>query len=122
MAAWAHGDYEAAADSLDADVEWHNTASFPGPTVIRGVDAVKRFWADLDETIDATGGRSEILRLSEANEGVAVELRGRARGKASSVPLDVRWAHVARIRGAKVVRVDTHGSYEKALRAEGMEA
>jgi hypothetical protein len=38
-------------------------------------------------------------------------------GKASGIPVDVRWAAVFELRDQRVTRVDVYGSYERAHEA-----
>ena len=39
----------------------------------------------------------------------------------SGIPVDFRWAAVARLREGKISRVDVHGDWSKALKAVGLE-
>jgi ketosteroid isomerase-like protein len=115
-------DYDAAALALDPDAEWHNTAAFPGPRIVRGARAICRFWEDM---FDSYGGGSgglagmEIERVKEGDDVVVVLIHGwwRARG---DVPLEARWAQTFWLRDAKILRGEAHGQYGTALQAAGL--
>ena len=112
--------YEEAASELHPNAEWHNTAMYPGPRVVRGAKAIEDFWRDMSEAYTTKGGAIEISNVADADDVVVIELRGRVRGTGSGIPIDTRWAHSFRLRDAKVLRVKTYGRYIKALEAAGL--
>jgi ketosteroid isomerase-like protein len=116
------GDFETAAGYLDPDAEWHNTAVFPGPRTVAGADAIAEFWRDLFGTLqsEAGDGAIEAEDVVDSGETVVVRAHGWGHGQQSGVPVDMRWAHVIRFRGPKVVRVDTYGHFASALEAAGL--
>ena len=113
--------YEDAAGVLSEDAEWHNTAGFPGPTVCRGRADIARFWRELFETYAEMPDR-RVERVEHADGVVVTEQHGRATGRSSGVPVDIRWAHVFHLRAGEIARVETYGQYERALAAAGLSA
>lgn len=116
------GRYDRAATYLHPDAEWHNTRAFPGPTTVVGPNAIREFWRDLFGAYG--GGRGvagmEVERTAHAGEVVAVLVHGWGRGHGSDIPIDTRWAHVLRMQDSKVVRIDTYGTFNRALEDAGM--
>ena len=122
IATIADGDYEVAAEYLDADAEWHNTSVFPGPKTLIGADAIAEFWRDLFGTYsgETAAAGMEVEKLTDAGNVVVVLIHGWGRGQGSGIPIDTRWAHIFRFSGSKVIRVETHGHFAKALEAAGV--
>ena len=112
------GDFAAAGRLFDPGAEWHNTSSFPGPTICTGVDAIVEHWRTLFDDFELDG--MTIEHLTDAGNCVVVQLHTAGRGRASGAPIDVRWASVYRLRGRRVVRVDVFGDHERALAAAGI--
>jgi ketosteroid isomerase-like protein len=116
--ALSRGDYEAAAMDLDANVEWHNTAAFPGPRRYSGPEGVRAFLTDQTETFYLQG--LEIERVAEASNAVVLVVHSWGQGKASTVPVDARFAMIFTLRDGKVVRIEVRGNYADALEAVGL--
>jgi ketosteroid isomerase-like protein len=62
----------------------------------------------------------EVEEYISAGEFVVVLCRYTGRGKASGVDVDVRGAHVWKMRDGKAVRLEVFSSREKALEAAGL--
>jgi ketosteroid isomerase-like protein len=108
-------------DALDCftdDVEWHNTAAFPGPRKLVGPEALVQFTTEIREPWSVGGERIEEIRTRENRVVVGVHSWGQGRG--SGVPMDQRWAMSFTLRGNKIARVDVRGSFAKALEAAGL--
>jgi hypothetical protein len=58
-----------------------------------------------------------LCRLPHLREQRAIRAE-RARG--SGAPVDVRWAAIFEVVDQRIVRVDVHGKYAKALEAAGL--
>jgi ketosteroid isomerase-like protein len=114
----ARHDYEQAVTDIHPAAEWHNTSVYPGPRIVRGPTAIQRFLQDLFDTYVASG--ITIEEISHAAGVVVLQLHGWGRGKGSGAPVDVRWAHTVRLQDGRLFRVDTYGSYAKALEAAGL--
>ena len=113
-------DYGDASRYFHADAVWHNTREFPGPSTCVGPREIVDFWATLLEPFDATG-TTTVERVAESGESVIVGLHSVGKGKASGVPVDVRWAAVFEVRGGSVSRVDVYGDWERAHAAAGLD-
>jgi ketosteroid isomerase-like protein len=119
LKAIGEGHYAEAAAMLGQDAEWHNTEGFPGPRVCRGPQEIERFWEDLYEAYAIDRPATEIERFDHRGEVVTVELHAQGSGRGSGVPVDIHWAHRVQVRNGKVDRVETYGSYDRALEAAG---
>lgn len=116
--ALGRGDYKAAVADLDADIEWQNTASFPGPRTHSGPQGVRAFLKDQADAFDLE--RVEIERVAEASNRVVLCVHSWGQGKASTVPVDARFAMIFTLRDGKVVRIEVRGNYADALEALGL--
>jgi ketosteroid isomerase-like protein len=112
------GDHEAAKTDLDADIEWRNTAKFPGPRTFSGPEGVRSFLKDQTDSFDLHG--LEIERIAEAADTVVLVVHAWGQGKASAVPVDARFAMIFALRDGKVVRIEVRGKYSEALEAAGL--
>jgi ketosteroid isomerase-like protein len=110
--------FEEAADEFAPDAAWHNTSSFPGPRVVRGAAGIIEFLRDMFEAYEMGG--TAIENVTDAGDIVVAELHGWGHGAGSGIPIDTRWANTFRLHDRKVIRVDNHGSYAKALEAAGL--
>jgi ketosteroid isomerase-like protein len=118
LSAISDRDHRQAAVLFSPDAEWHNTSAFPGPPVCVGPDAIVEFWETMIEDLDDAGG--EIERVADVHGRVVVGLRSWGRGRVSGAPIDVRWAAIFAVVDQRIVRVDVHGEYAKALEAAGL--
>jgi ketosteroid isomerase-like protein len=116
--ALADFDHEQATAHFAPDAEWHNTSAFPGPRVCVGPDAILDFWKALGEGFSEQG--REIEQVWEAGDLVVIGVHQWGSGRASGVPFDVRFAAIFEVVGQRIVRVDIHGDYAKALEAVGL--
>jgi ketosteroid isomerase-like protein len=112
-------DYQAAARALHPDAVWHNTAEFPGQRACVGAPAIVEFWQTLLDSFEASG-TIDIERVVVGEDSVVLGLHSVGRGKASGLPLDLRWGASCWVRDGKVSRVDVHGDWAKALEAVGL--
>ena len=112
------GDYLTAVSEFDPAIEWHNTDSFPGPKICCGPEEVTAFWESFFETFDRQG--TEIEDSVASGDTVVVQIHTWGQGRASGAPMDVRWASINRFHNGKIVRVDVHGDYTRALAAAGL--
>jgi ketosteroid isomerase-like protein len=111
-------DFAAAARLFHSNAEWRNTDAFPGPSVCAGPDEIARFWRDLLEDFEAGG--LTVEDTTEAGDTVVALFHSRGRGKASGVPIEVRWAASFRFGEGKILRADVYGDYARALEAAGI--
>ena len=112
------GESEDALDGFTDDVEWHNTAAFPGPRKLVGPEALVGFAREIRGAWSVGGERIEEIRIGENRVVVGVHSWGQGRG--SGIPMDQRWAMSFTLRGEKIARVEARGSFAKALEAAGL--
>jgi ketosteroid isomerase-like protein len=112
------GDYDRATSEFEPYAEWHNTDAFPGPKVCSGIEEIREFWKALMDTYDREG--MHLDNFAQAGNTVVVRIHEWGTGKASGVPIDIRWAPVYELRDRKIVSVKVHGNWDKALEAVGL--
>ncbi|MGH2980150.1 MAG: nuclear transport factor 2 family protein [Solirubrobacterales bacterium] len=100
------------------DVEWHNAPEWPGASVHRGIEAVRRDIARQREAWDEA--RYEPVEVLRTGDKIVVLLHVVVKGKASGVPAGMEGAHVLTLRDGKVARVQAFMSREQALAAAGL--
>jgi ketosteroid isomerase-like protein len=111
------GDEAAWAKLVNPDVEWDTTARIDG-RVTHGVEdtcaSVEEGFSSFDEV------RIEALEMRDADDEVAVRLRGWFRRASSGVETDVSWAAVFSIRDGRIDRYRDYVTWPKALQAAGL--
>lgn len=112
------GDHRLAAALFTPRAEWHNTSVFPGPPVCVGPDAIAHFWETVREDFEVAG--LEIEQISDVDGRVVAGFHQWGTGRISGAPFDERFAAIFEVVDQRIVRVDIHGSYAKALKAVGM--
>lgn len=118
LSAMADLDHRQAAIHFAPDAEWHNTSAFPGPRVCIGPDAILEFYEALAEEFPEGG--MEIQQVSEGGDLVVIGIHHWGSGRASGAPIDVRFGAIFEVVDQRIVRVDIHGHYTKALNAAGL--
>jgi ketosteroid isomerase-like protein len=122
--AYVAADYERAAALLHADAQWHNTPSFPGPQAVYGPEAIRQFWREMFGAFAGSwrsGSGMETEKITDYDDVVVAEVHGWGAGKSSAARFDRRWAHAFRQKDRKILRIDTYGSYNRALEVLGLE-
>jgi ketosteroid isomerase-like protein len=112
------GDFDAALEFADPEVEWHDAPDMPDTGTYLGHDAVRKRWEAMHEALD--GFYAEPERFFDAGDQVVVFLRVGGTGRGSGIPVDRRVAHVWTIRNGKGTRVDVYTDRDKALEAAGV--
>jgi ketosteroid isomerase-like protein len=119
FAAFAHRDFEAAAEVLDPDVEVR-PAIVGGPegVVYHGLDGMRQFWAD----IDAAWAEFRITpdEFRQVDRDILVLGRAFARGRESGIVIDAAAAWIAQLRRGKIVAFRSFTNPENALKAAGL--
>jgi ketosteroid isomerase-like protein len=115
MAAYNRRDFDAAVEFFHPDVDWVLPALQRADSC-RGPEAVRRFWAGLDELFDElTLVPQEAV---DAGDRVAVRLRYHVRGKESGAEMDAEMYHqVTTFRDGLMVRIEYFTSWAEALEA-----
>ena len=119
-AAFNRGEMTAAVEPLDAQIEWHEPAEFPGGGTYHGRDGVKRYltqsraaWAEVD---------SQPERFIIAGNRIVVFVHARVRPKGGNHWQDVSLADVYTVRQGRVVEMQAFAERRQALRWVGAEA
>ena len=110
-------DHRRVAILFSHDAEWHSSA-FPGPRVCVGPDAIMGVWEELAEEVHEL--RREIEQVSDVGDLVVVGGHSWGSGRVSGAPIDMRWGAIVEVADERIVRVDLHGDYAKALEAAGL--
>jgi ketosteroid isomerase-like protein len=117
--AWDRGDYSAALDSIDPEIEVNvtfQTADLDG--TYRGhaglAELMGAFWAEFE------GQRIEIEEAIPAGSDVVLGVRFYGRGKRSGVEIDAPAWHAWRLREGKAVRWGLFRRKQDALEAAGL--
>ncbi len=118
LEAWNRGDYSAAMDPIDPDIE--AIAAFGGDNdgTYRGhaglTEMMAAFWGEFE------GRRTEIEEAIPAGSDVVVGVRLYGRGKGSGVEINMPMWHVWSLREGKVVRWLMIRTKREALEAAGL--
>jgi ketosteroid isomerase-like protein len=106
-------------DLWAADVEYIQTAEVGGgETVFYGRDGVVRAVGELTDAFEDF--RVEPQRFFDLDDRVLAFVRLRGRARASGVPIDAPFAHVATFRGSQITHWHAYAHREEALEAVGL--
>jgi uncharacterized protein len=116
---WGRGNFRPRLDIYERDMEWGWSGEFPDlGGVVREPELrserLRRWLGSWEEW------RVEAEEYITSGEFVVVLTRYTGRGKESGVDVDVRGAHVWKMRDGKAVRLEVISSREKALEAAGL--
>lgn len=119
--AWSEDDLEALLDTLDPEVEFLTSGSFPDfDPVYRGHDGMRNFWDAMRAPWESF--RLDVERIVEGDDCAAVVVRFRARGRGSGVMTeDLEQGQALWFRNGRMVKVSAHTSFEQALEEVGLE-
>jgi ketosteroid isomerase-like protein len=116
--AWSRGDLEGFLAELAPDIEFHSASLFPGiEATYHGHEGMTRFWHQMREPFETFS--IEPVRLDRHGDGAVIDIRFRAIGKGSAVPVELDFFHAARRRDGVVTWMSSHGTREDALAALG---
>ncbi len=112
-------DMETAFRGLSPDVEWRITPTLPAPEVLKGRDAVIRWWDDFVATVD---WRVEAQEFIDAGHGrVVVGCRGTGKGKVSEIGVDEDFFQLVEVDGEGLISwIRDFERREDALAAAGL--
>lgn len=115
----AGGDWEAASEVLDPNVEQHGTVGgLEEGLVVRGIGQVMDSYRKADESWDEH--RMEPEEIIDAGDRVVVLQREYQRGKSSELELEVETAVVIDVRDGRIVRMQGYLDRAAALEAAGL--
>lgn len=120
--AFDHGGLDAVAEFWHPDVDWRAVEGAADDVgVIRGPDALRRYYQDWIDTLDELQARVEEI-VSEAGERIAASVRNSGRGKASGVQTEGRYYVACTVRDGRIVSGREYETREQALEAVGSES
>jgi ketosteroid isomerase-like protein len=111
-------DWDAAFDTAEPDVELIPPDRSPASAPVRGVEEVRVWAADQQETVGALS--IEVEELIEADGSVVALIRLRIRPHGADTDLELRIAHLWTLRNGKLVRCEVFPERETALEAAGL--
>jgi uncharacterized protein len=118
--AWNRGDFDAAAEYLDPEIEWRTPPNIPEAGTWHGRDEVgERVAAFLESWEELHAGVEELI---DAGDRVVALVRfsGRGRGTGLAVEGTSVDATVWTLREGKAVRIEMYGGTAEALEAVGL--
>jgi ketosteroid isomerase-like protein len=116
--AYSRGDYEAALEGFDPEIEWsvHRTVVADADTY-HGREGVRRFWETWEESISGMALEIEECRCVDEDRVLAIT-RAHGKGAGSGAPVaSRRFAQIAEFRDGRAVRVRLYGDVQHALEA-----
>jgi ketosteroid isomerase-like protein len=117
FAAFEHGGLEVAATFWHPDIEWRAVEGAADDVgVMRGRDALRRYYEDWTETLDQLHADVEEVIL-EVDDVVAVTVHNSGRGRASGVVTEGRYYVACRVRDGKIMSGREYETREQALDA-----
>ena len=119
--AFNRGDWDAALAFAVPEIEWrlHGELELDVQRTVRGREALKEFWADFFDAWDDY--TMEPVDFVEAPDGrLLATVHFSARGQGSSVPVDLTYFWLYRLRHGAIAAVDIYLGRTEALEAAGL--
>jgi ketosteroid isomerase-like protein len=115
--AYNRRDFDAAVEFFHPEVDWV-LPEHQASDSCKGPEEVRRFWAELDETMEEL--RLDPQEYVDAGDRVAVRLRYYGRGRESGVEIETEMYHqVTTFRDGVMVRIEYVTDWGQALEAAG---
>lgn len=118
-AAFNRGDFDAAVQLLDPNVEWTEPAEFPGGGAYHGVNGVKRYLSQ--SRAGAADVISEPERFIPSRDRIVVFVYARVLPKGSNSWQEVRLADVYTFHEGRVTQMHAFSNRQDALHWAGVE-
>jgi len=115
-----NGDFDAAWDYLDPELEWETSPNLPDAGVYTGRERVKTFMEEQWDVVWGGVPRVDVERTFDWGDDVLLFIRVRGRGSHTQIPLDVQIAQLVTIRRGRAVRVKVFPDRAEALEAAGL--
>ena len=116
--AMSRDDWDAVFEAADPDFELVPPDQSPISAPVRGVEEVRAWYTDQQETV---GDLSvEVEELIEAGELIVALIRLRIRPHGADADFELRIAHLWTLRDGKLIRCEVFPEREKALEAAGL--
>jgi ketosteroid isomerase-like protein len=116
--AFNRGDLEAALTHLDPNITWWPAADELVIEPYRGHDGYRRLFEEAREGVPDL--RAEIEELFVVGDQAVACIRFSGRGRESGAPVEIREAHVARLRDGVILEVHEYRTKAEALEAAGL--
>ena len=115
--AFEGGGLDAVARFWDRDIEWRAVVGAADDVgLIRGHDALRRYYEDWVETLDGLRAHVEEILFAEEDR-VAVVVHHSGRGRASGVPVEGRYYAVCVVKDGRIVSGREYATPQEALEA-----
>jgi uncharacterized protein len=102
----------------DSEAEWMAAREDPDAETHRGLEAIRRYFAQWVEMFEGIDFRAK--ELIDAGDKVFAWMRFSGTGTTSGVPVEMEQAQVWTFRDGKVVRVEEYFDRAEALEAAGL--
>ena len=109
---------EVLAEIYDPDAEWIAAREDPDAATHRGLEAIRRYFAQWTEMFEDIDFRTE--ELIDAGDKVFAWFRFSGKGVTSGAPVEMEQAQIWTFRDGKVVRVEEYFDRAEALEAAGL--
>jgi ketosteroid isomerase-like protein len=109
---------EVLSDIYDSDAEWVAAREDPDSATHRGLEAIRRYFAQWTGTFESVDLRAE--ELIDAGEKVFAWIRFSGHGTTSGIPAELEQAQVWTFQDGKVLRVEEFFDRGEALEAVGL--
>jgi ketosteroid isomerase-like protein len=119
LKAWNRGDYSAALELVDHNVEVEAALGLTLDGMYRGHAEGSRFLADFWGEFEDF--RTEFEECIPVGDSVFVAAHHHGRGRTSGIEVEMRNWQVFTVRGGKVVRYQMFSTRQQALEAAGLE-
>jgi len=113
-----HSDWDAAFEAAEPDLELIPPDQSPVSARVRGVDEVRAWIADQQETVGNLA--IDVEELIEADECIVALIRLRVRPRGTDADFELRIAHLWTLRDGKLTRCEVFPERENALEAAGL--
>jgi ketosteroid isomerase-like protein len=118
--AFERGGLDAVAEFWHPNIEWRAVEGAADDVgVIRGSDALRRYYEDWIETFEQLRAEVEEV-IFEADDRIAVVVRNSGRGRASGVATVGRYYVACTVRDGQILSGREYGTREQALEAVGI--
>ena len=116
--AWNRGDWDGVGKDAAGDFELVPPSQSPLSEPLRGMDEVRAWAADQQETV---GDLSiEIEELIESGESIVALIRLAIRPQRADAEVELRIAHLWTLRDRKLIRCEVFPECEKAIEVAGL--
>ena len=114
---WARsGELESLIAFLDPEIEWLTAPYAPEPGPHHGHDAIRRAIGAYLDSFDVFQPEAERILATRRSDEYLVVATTHTRGKGSGAEVSVPVAHLIRLRGDKIVRLQVFTDREQAIR------